>query len=990
MYAVTPRFVHFDPSQSYWDVVLVSFDPRLGSHLLIEPVGDFSYGESVPDSAPNGGFTTTDGGWIPGLFSTDSGTLRVLNADTPVGDNTDPDGDWGVNITALPFSDTADEWDFAGAAELWQLLANYGALTYLLHAGGGSDIVTLPDASAGISFSGTFYGEAGNDVIRGGTRNDTIDGGDDNDTIHLSRGTDSLLGGSGDDTFVLDADSGALAGSDVTNIDGGLNTEGGKDVLQLWGSPTDYSIELQRNGHTRFVHDAYGYVVDTVNVELVQFGEPVENEVTFADASFLFGGTYAGEAAAQMWEIYPSSAASLVERRGWHDLSAIELGTASSGAAPMGGTYTFEEGRFHLEGSGIAALLPNTSNVTVTAGVDADGTRTLMVTFQGSDAPLDDPADWWYDLFGVSSFYEKHADLVRGLIDYIKEPNNGIEKVVVAGHSLGGAMTQHLLSTLGGANTGVDLQGYTFGSIGAQNASDPGPGLINFLHTGDIANVLNAKDDTRKGATVYLQSEVGTSDGSFLSALGTIIRDSHPLTGIAAALIYAKRLHEAALYKTDVGNLLAEAKNATSLFYDSELASSLRNGNAWSGEVGSTRAGGTTIQVFAGGAEANTYEITTGDDYVLGGGGNDRFTLDNVTSMFARIDGGSNGNDGDRLVVTDSQKDFQLIRAGDVAYLYRNGVKVAEIKNVETVIIGNTFDKLTGQVKTYTLGKAGREGGSTFTLKAGYDYITAGDGSMKIKGTAFDDVLYVGRGNKTIRMGDGDDIVIVKAASGTKSLKDKVTLDGGKGADIMHGGRGAETFVVDDLRDIVHDDGGRDIVRSSVDYRLPDEIESLTLTGSAVIGIGNRAANAITGNGKANALSGLGGKDTVSGGSGNDTLTGGDGKDNLKGGSGADAFVFDTPLSRSNADIITDFKHNSDLIALDDAIFAAIGATLDQAEFYSRAGAKSAHDADDRIIYDRKTGKLYYDDDGRGGHAAVHFATLNNKPVLDHGDFAIV
>ncbi len=33
----------------------------------------------------------------------------------------------------------------------------------------------------------------------------------------------------------------------------------------------------------------------------------------------------------------------------------------------------------------------------------------------------------------------------------------------------------------------------------------------------------------------------------------------------------------------------------------------------------------------------------------------------------------------------------------------------------------------------------------------------------------------------------------------------------------------------------------------------------------------------------------------------------------------------------------------------------------------------------------------YYDADGsKSGSAAIHFATLSSKPLLDHGDFSIV
>jgi Ca2+-binding RTX toxin-like protein len=128
------------------------------------------------------------------------------------------------------------------------------------------------------------------------------------------------------------------------------------------------------------------------------------------------------------------------------------------------------------------------------------------------------------------------------------------------------------------------------------------------------------------------------------------------------------------------------------------------------------------------------------------------------------------------------------------------------------------------------------------------------------------------------------------------------------------------------------------------------------------------------------------------GGGGADTLIGGAGRDQLTGGAAADRFVFNTALAKPNVDTITSFTHDLDLVALDDAIFARIGPSLQKVEFFAAAGATKAHDKDDRIIYDKQSGKLFYDDDGNkaGGHAAIHFATLANKPVLDHGDFTIV
>jgi cysteinyl-tRNA synthetase len=142
----------------------------------------------------------------------------------------------------------------------------------------------------------------------------------------------------------------------------------------------------------------------------------------------------------------------------------------------------------------------------------------------------------------------------------------------------------------------------------------------------------------------------------------------------------------------------------------------------------------------------------------------------------------------------------------------------------------------------------------------------------------------------------------------------------------------------------------------------------------------------------ADIANGGGGNDKIFGKGGKDTISGGQGRDTLEGGSGKDHFLFDSKLSARNHDAITDFAHDVDVIALDHKIFSAIGDALSDGAFYAKRGATEAHDEDDRIIYDKKTGKLYYDADGNaeGGQDAIHFATLTTKPVIDADDFLIV
>jgi Ca2+-binding RTX toxin-like protein len=136
--------------------------------------------------------------------------------------------------------------------------------------------------------------------------------------------------------------------------------------------------------------------------------------------------------------------------------------------------------------------------------------------------------------------------------------------------------------------------------------------------------------------------------------------------------------------------------------------------------------------------------------------------------------------------------------------------------------------------------------------------------------------------------------------------------------------------------------------------------------------------------------------DVIKGGAGKDVLYGRQGKDTLTGGKGEDAFVFNTkPDARTNVDKIKDFNVKDDSIWLENAIFKAFGksgsatkpALLKSGAFYASA---AAHDKDDRIIYNKKTGALYYDADGTGPSKQVQIATLANKVALAHKDFFVI
>jgi Ca2+-binding RTX toxin-like protein len=152
------------------------------------------------------------------------------------------------------------------------------------------------------------------------------------------------------------------------------------------------------------------------------------------------------------------------------------------------------------------------------------------------------------------------------------------------------------------------------------------------------------------------------------------------------------------------------------------------------------------------------------------------------------------------------------------------------------------------------------------------------------------------------------------------------------------------------------------------------------------LGFGNDTVKSFAGD---DVVRGRLGNDTIDAGAGDDTLYGGTGNDTLIGGAGSDYFVFDSKPSTKNVDTIKDFSVRDDMIVLDHLVFRKLGKAgelVDNA-FYSSPFGK-AHDADDRIIYNKNTGSLIYDADGHGSGAGVVFAKISAglKLTSDHFD----
>ncbi|RDI61875.1 calcium-binding protein [Microvirga subterranea] len=219
-------------------------------------------------------------------------------------------------------------------------------------------------------------------------------------------------------------------------------------------------------------------------------------------------------------------------------------------------------------------------------------------------------------------------------------------------------------------------------------------------------------------------------------------------------------------------------------------------------------------------------------------------------------------------------------------------------------------------------------------------------------------------------------------------------LDGLGGADSLTGGAGDDTYIVDASDQVFEFPGaGFDTVRTSSGFTLSagSSIEAMIADGSASLNLtGNEIDQSLTGNAGQNLLFGLDGRDVLNGGPGNDRLHGGALADTMTGGSGRDIFAFDAAVkSKSDADRILDFKSADDTFWFDNAVFTKIGPNgrLKADAFHL---GKHAADRQDRVIYDKATGSLYYDPDGTGSAAQVKIAVLTNKAKVALSDFHVV
>jgi Ca2+-binding RTX toxin-like protein len=376
---------------------------------------------------------------------------------------------------------------------------------------------------------------------------------------------------------------------------------------------------------------------------------------------------------------------------------------------------------------------------------------------------------------------------------------------------------------------------------------------------------------------------------------------------------------------------------------------------------------------ITGNSGINTLDGGLGVDILIGGLGNDVYKIDVLGESVSEVfDQGI-----DRV---ESFVNYSL------------GANVENLTLMGTANLTGTGNELANRI-------VGNDGANTLNGGLGVDTLIGGAGNDTYRVDAFGDTiteintcgtdLVISTANSYVLGDFVEDLTLSGAAVGGfgNGLVNRITgtatdntLDGRGGADTMTGGAGNDTYFVDDALDIVIDSAGTaDRVTSTITRTLETTIENLRLLGvNAINGTGNGLGNEIEGNNQVNVLNGLGG---------NDVLIGRDGADTLTGGAGLDTFRFS--VLEDLADTITDFSVADDQIEISASAFGGglIAGNAVNIQFNTLTPIGTGG----QFFYDDGTAELRYDQNGTDAGGLFLIAiVLGGQFNLVAADFVII
>ncbi|WP_310352308.1 hypothetical protein [Methylobacterium sp. BE186] len=718
------------------------------------------------------------------------------------------------------------------------------------------------DVISGTAGDDIIDGRALADELHGAGGNDLILGGSENDLLFGDTGDDILIGGSENDTLSGgDGDDLLIGGFGIDDLDGNA----GSDTVSYRGEVARFLIDLlggptPADGTTRSNRDPNTGATNAA----------FQAEDTLHNIENAVGGEAADE-------IRGTNGANVLEGRGGDDIIDGRLGDDTAVFSGKRADYDITQdasGTIIVKGArgdGLADGRDTVSNVEHFRFTDGDftvqqlfntntgggGTGTPKITF-GTNSPsvLENTEHASITTLTTSGF-----PTGTPVLSLVSNPGGlfAIENgvLVVAPTKALDYETARTYSLV--------VQARTADGTTATATLNLAVGDVN-----EAATTLTAAGTGTNGALTVLENSPGGTLVAKLAANDPDVGDS---------LVYTLGGTNAALFQI-VGNEL-QVKAGALIDYETgprnlSVDVTVRDGAGHTltqtfgaiaiGNVSGNFTGTAANETFAGTSEEDTIRAGGGNDVLNGQAGDDQLFGEAGTD---RLDGGLGA---DRMDGGAGNDTFVVDNVGDVVIEGANG-------GTDTV-----------------------ESAISFSLAAlpNVENVTlTGSASINATGNGGQNVLFGNSGNNV--------------------------LDGGADRDAMTGGDGNDTYVVDNTGDVVTETnanaaGGIDTVLASVNYRLTNNVENLTLTGNAQTGQGNALANELRGNAQNNTLDGdlgndrlfgFAGSDTLRGGEGNDFLAGGAGNDTLTGGNGNDVFDFEIGTGR---DTVTDFRNGQDRV----------------------------------------------------------------------------
>lgn len=696
---------------------------------------------------------------------------------------------------------------------------------------GGVDAVrssinyTLGDLLENLTLTGEAElvgaGNAKDNVLIGNAASNALAGLDGNDLLDGAAGADTLVGGRGDDTYVIDN-----AGDQVVEAVG----EGTDTVRSRISTRLSANVENLRLIGTHAINgtgnELDNHIVGNAAANVIDGGTGNDqmsggqgDDVYVVDSA----GDVVSEAQGQGIDVVRSSVdyalTANVENLALIGDAAQGTGNALANALKANGTGST------LHGLGGDDVLTGDQGNDVLDGGEGDdllnglGGADQMLGGQGNDSYIVDSAG---DL--VIETTDQGVDQVSSSVDYTLTAH--VENLQLTGAATwgtgNGLDNRMVANNLGNALAGLGGHDELIGGAGDDRLlggegndmllGNEGSDLLDGGEGADLMHGGQGDDHYRvdNTADVVVEADVAPLNEAFDAAAHAHLGGIDTVT---SEVDYTLTRH--------VENLVLVARALVGA--GNELDNTITgndHGNTLSGLEGDDRLlagigsdvlqGGAGQDVLIGNAGADLLDGGTGDDQLFGGQGDDLYRVDSA----------------DDVVVEALAEGIDKVLSA-VDYTLTSHVEDLELVGSATTGVGNDLNNV----------------------------IRANAVASHLSGLGGDDTLLGSAGNDTLNGDAGND-----------------ELDGGVGADAMAGGSGDDSYLVDDAGDLVTEgaNDGYDQVSSSISFVLPEHVEKLVLTGSAVMGTGNALSNHLVGNGLANILDGAGGVDLLEGAAGDD------------------------------------------------------------------------------------------------------------------------